>query len=117
MQCDAPQYHSATPGCDKQKGEKEAEAGVGRWEVVIDSLVKDSTIGEWKLSIPLSGVALTFNRHLMVRTILIKAGVQRKDNMRCTHDRNASGRCKESERHDVDHIEYKMLLTWSVPFL
>lgn len=45
----------------------------------------------------------------MVRTILIKAIVQRKDNMRCTHDRNASGRFKEGERPNVDHIEYKKL--------
>lgn len=83
------------------------EVSVGRWEVVRDSLIKDSTLGEWKLSFALAGVSLTFNRHLMVRTILIKTEVQRKDNMRCTHDRNASGRCKESARPDADHIEYK----------
>lgn len=51
------------------------EGREGRWEVVRDSLVKDSTLGEWKLSFTLSGVALTFNRQLMVRTILIKAQV------------------------------------------
>lgn len=82
---------------------------MGMWEAVRYSLVKDSTSGEWKLSFTLSGVALTFNRQLLVRTILIKAEVQRKDNMRCTHDRNAAGKCKVSERRDVDQNEYKML--------
>lgn len=44
----------------------------------------------------------------MVRTVLIKVEVQRKDNMWCTRDRNASGSVKEV-RLDADHIEYKML--------
>lgn len=54
----------------KKRG-RNVEGKVGRWEVVSDSLVKDSTVGEWKLSFTLS--VRTFNRQLMVRTILIKA--------------------------------------------
>lgn len=56
----------------------------------------------------LSFVAISFNRHHMVRTVLIKVEVQRKDNMWCTRDRNASGSVK-NVRLDADHIEYKML--------
>lgn len=93
-----------------------AEFNVDRWEVVRDFLVKDSTLGEWKLSFILPDVSLTFNRHLLVRTIPLKAEVQGKDNMRSMHERNASGRCKESGRCDVDHIECKMLFTGGCHF-
>lgn len=52
--------------------------------------------------------AVSFNRHHMVRTVLINVEVQKKDNMWCTRDRNASGNVKKV-RLDADHIEYKML--------